>query len=84
MSFVEPITVRHIIFDLDGTLIDSAPAILDSFEKAFIACEQVPVTALKDSHLNLPRFGTLKDTHFVLMPPPHRGMLMPHSVPFDR
>jgi len=59
MSFAEQITVRHIIFDLDGTLIDSAPAILDSFEKAFIACEQVPVVPLTTSLIGPPLMETL-------------------------
>jgi phosphoglycolate phosphatase len=39
---------KHIIFDLDGTLIDSAPSILESFEQAFSSLKlkpSVPVTA---------------------------------------
>lgn len=39
---------KHIIFDLDGTLIDSAPSILDSFKQAFSLLKikpSVPITA---------------------------------------
>jgi len=36
------VTISHIIFDLDGTLIDSAPAILAGFEAAFSACGRAP------------------------------------------
>lgn len=31
--------VKNIIFDLDGVLVDSAPAILDRFRSAFQSCE---------------------------------------------
>ncbi|HSR02820.1 MAG TPA: HAD family hydrolase [Methylophilaceae bacterium] len=39
---------KHIIFDLDGTLIDSAPSILESFKQAFSSLKiepSVPITA---------------------------------------
>ena len=34
---------RHILFDLDGTLIDSAPAILASYRDSFAAAGREPV-----------------------------------------
>ena len=37
---------QHIIFDLDGTLIDSAPGILSSFAHAFSAVGIIPVRPL--------------------------------------
>lgn len=46
MIDIEKIQAKHIIFDLDGTLIDSAPAILDSFAKAFDACGRTPLVPL--------------------------------------
>jgi phosphoglycolate phosphatase len=42
----EEIQAKHIIFDLDGTLIDSAPTILDSLAKAFYACGRTPLVPL--------------------------------------
>ena len=36
---------RHALFDLDGTLIDSAPAILASYRDAFSAAGRTPTVA---------------------------------------
>jgi len=36
----------HVVFDLDGTLIDSAEAILASYRAAFAACGLVPVRGI--------------------------------------
>ena len=41
--------IRNIIFDLDGTLIDSAPAILAGFRSAFQSCDLSPKVALDAS-----------------------------------
>lgn len=44
----------HILFDLDGTLIDSAPAILASFRKAFASTGIAPVHAIDESIIGPP------------------------------
>jgi len=50
---------QHIIFDLDGTLIDSAPAILASFRTAFAAAGREPVVAIDESIVGPPLAETL-------------------------
>ncbi len=50
---------QHIIFDLDGTLIDSAPAILASFRAAFAAAGREPVIAIDESIIGPPLAETL-------------------------
>jgi phosphoglycolate phosphatase len=50
---------QHIIFDLDGTLIDSAPAILASFRAAFAATGREPVVAIDESIIGPPLAETL-------------------------
>jgi len=50
---------QHIIFDLDGTLIDSAPAILASFRAAFAAAGRPPVVAIDESIVGPPLAETL-------------------------
>jgi phosphoglycolate phosphatase len=50
----------HIVFDLDGTLIDSAPAILASFREAFAQTGIVPVCAIDDSIIGPPLTETLQ------------------------
>lgn len=50
---------RHVIFDLDGTLIDSAPAILASFRSAFAAASLTPVRAIDESIIGPPLTETL-------------------------
>lgn len=49
----------HIIFDLDGTLVDSAPAILTSFRQAFAAAGRQPVMPIDDSIIGPPLAETL-------------------------
>lgn len=51
---------QHIIFDLDGTLIDSAPAILASFREAFAQAGLAPVRAIDDSIIGPPLTETLQ------------------------
>ena len=50
----------HIIFDLDGTLIDSAPAILASFQAAFEAAGQTPVRPITADIIGPPLTETLQ------------------------
>jgi len=50
----------HILFDLDGTLIDSAPAILASFREAFAQAGVVPVRTIDDSVIGPPLNETLQ------------------------
>ena len=50
---------RHIIFDLDGTLIDSAPAILASFREVFAAAGIQPVRPIDESVIGPPLKETL-------------------------
>ncbi len=49
----------HILFDLDGTLIDSAPAILASFRDAFAHTGIAPVRAIDESVIGPPLLETL-------------------------
>ncbi|MDR2838614.1 MAG: HAD hydrolase-like protein [Azonexus sp.] len=50
----------HILFDLDGTLIDSAPAILASFRAAFAETGIAPARAIDDSVIGPPLVETLQ------------------------
>lgn len=50
----------HILFDLDGTLIDSAPAILASFREAFARTGIAPARAIDDSVIGPPLVETLQ------------------------
>lgn len=49
----------HIIFDLDGTLIDSAPAILASFRDAFSAVSMTPAVPIAADIIGPPLTETL-------------------------
>ncbi len=51
---------QYILFDLDGTLIDSAPAILASFRAAFIGAGISPVRAIDESVVGPPLLETLE------------------------
>nr|MBL8411028.1 HAD hydrolase-like protein [Dechloromonas sp.] len=51
---------QHILFDLDGTLIDSAPAILASFRNAFAQSGITPVRAIDESIIGPPLTETLQ------------------------
>ncbi len=51
---------QHILFDLDGTLIDSAPAILASFREAFAQAGIAPACAIDDSIIGPPLTETLQ------------------------
>ena len=50
----------HILFDLDGTLIDSAPAILASFREAFASTGIAPVRSIDESVIGPPLTETLQ------------------------
>ncbi|MDR2015035.1 MAG: HAD family hydrolase [Azoarcus sp.] len=50
----------HIVFDLDGTLIDSAEAILASFRGAFAACGLTPVRDIEADIIGPPLGEALK------------------------
>lgn len=50
----------HILFDLDGTLIDSAPAILASFRAAFAQTGIAPARAIDESVIGPPLHETLQ------------------------
>ncbi|MDR1423358.1 MAG: HAD hydrolase-like protein [Azoarcus sp.] len=50
----------HILFDLDGTLIDSAQAILASYRTAFAACGVTPVRAIVPEIVGPPIDATLR------------------------
>lgn len=50
----------HILFDLDGTLIDSAPAILASFREAFARTGITPARSIDDSVIGPPLVETLQ------------------------
>lgn len=51
---------QHILFDLDGTLIDSAPAILASFRAAFAQSGIAPACAIDESIIGPPLTETLQ------------------------
>ena len=51
---------RHVLFDLDGTLIDSAPAILASYREAFATARRAPVIAIDESIVGPPLLETLQ------------------------
>ena len=51
---------QHILFDLDGTLIDSAPAILASYREAFSRCDVTPARAIDESIVGPPLIETLQ------------------------
>ena len=51
---------EHIVFDLDGTLIDSAAAILASYRAAFAACGAVPVRPIETDIIGPPIDATLR------------------------
>ncbi len=53
-------TIQHIIFDLDGTLIDSSPSILQSFVAAFEQCGVMPVRPLTSDIIGPPLMPTLR------------------------
>ena len=50
----------HILFDLDGTLIDSAPAILASFREAFASTGVAAVRSIDESVIGPPLTETLQ------------------------
>jgi len=50
---------KQIIFDLDGTLIDSAPSILDSFKQAFSSLNIQPRVAITSDVVGPPLMPTL-------------------------
>ncbi|NMG77356.1 HAD family hydrolase [Aromatoleum diolicum] len=51
---------RHVLFDLDGTLIDSAPAILASYREAFAAAGRTPAIPVDASIVGPPLTETLQ------------------------
>lgn len=51
---------RHVLFDLDGTLIDSAPAILASYRQAFEAAGCTPVVPVEAAIVGPPLTETLQ------------------------
>ncbi len=51
---------QHILFDLDGTLIDSAPAILASFRDAFAQSGITPARTIDESIIGPPLTETLQ------------------------
>ncbi len=51
---------RHILFDLDGTLIDSAPAIIASYRETFAASGREPVRLIDASIVGPPLTETLQ------------------------
>ena len=51
---------QHVLFDLDGTLIDSAPAILASYRQAFAAAGRTPAIPVDASIVGPPLTETLQ------------------------
>ncbi|MBS0512845.1 MAG: HAD hydrolase-like protein [Proteobacteria bacterium] len=50
----------HVLFDLDGTLIDSAPAILASYREAFAAAGRAPIIPIDAGIVGPPLLETLE------------------------
>ena len=50
----------HVVFDLDGTLIDSAGAILASYRAAFAACGLIPACSIEADIVGPPLGETLR------------------------
>lgn len=61
--------MNAIIFDLDGTLVDSAPGILGAFEHAFSVCDLKPVVPLAPTVIGPPLRDTLRYLAGVEDPP---------------
>lgn len=59
MFLAKDLNFKNIIFDLDGTLIDSAEAILESLRIAFINTGNVPIVELDSSLIGPPLFETI-------------------------
>lgn len=51
---------KHLLFDLDGTLIDSSPSILASFAAALERCGRQPAVALERGLIGPPLRATLR------------------------
>jgi phosphoglycolate phosphatase len=62
---------KNILFDLDGTIIDSAAAILSSFDKVFLKHQLFPIKKL-DKHLIGP---PLKETFISLLDKPSDNLI---------
>lgn len=60
MTMPNNLRYPHILFDLDGTLIDSAPAILASFREAFAQTGVSPVRRIDESVIGPPLTETLQ------------------------
>ena len=56
---VKAMRINSVIFDLDGTLVDSADGILASFAAAFEHCDRTPVQALGPHIIGPPLLPTL-------------------------
>lgn len=52
-------TLKHVLFDLDGTLIDSSPSILQSFAAAFASVGVAPIRPLTPEVIGPPLMPTL-------------------------
>ena len=50
---------KSIIFDLDGTLVDSSESILESIQSAFLMCDLKPMMALNSDIIGPPLMETL-------------------------
>ena len=61
--------MKAIIFDLDGTLVDSAPGILGAFAHAFLSCGLEPVVPLTPAVIGPPLRDTLR--HLAGVADPH-------------
>lgn len=51
---------QHVLFDLDGTLIDSAPAILASYRETFAAAGRAPAVPIDEGIVGPPLLETLE------------------------
>lgn len=59
MILAKDLHFKNIIFDLDGTLIDSAESILESLRNAFINTDNVPILELDTSLIGPPLVETI-------------------------
>lgn len=52
--------IKHVLFDFDGTLIDSAPYVLTAYKEAFAAFDITPKVAITESIIGPPLVNTVQ------------------------
>jgi phosphoglycolate phosphatase-like HAD superfamily hydrolase len=71
--------MKAIIFNFDGTLVDSAPSILASLDQAFADCGQRPLSPMTASLIDPPLRATLAGLYNDFRIRPSWSVLLPPS-----